>query len=154
MIMLKWMKYIRITMHTYHYFLLSLSLFLFCSCSHPAEYTSYFKEYQLLRTVDSSLYVRISFMPVDGDQKVWKLELGEYEDSLLVAKDAFYGAAEWQGSQGGCYWWTFAEPHIQDVISYRDSPSTLNFPPGYNIFYPQLADLLENDELVLFPVFK
>ena len=93
-------------------------------------------------------------MPVDGDQKVWKLELGEYEDSLLVAKDAFYGAAEWQGSQGGCYWWTFAETHIQNAISYREDTSTLYLPPGYEIFYPQLTNLLENDILALYPVVK
>lgn len=109
----------------------------------------------MLRTIDSSLYVRISFLIIDETEKIWKLELGEYEANTFVPLDAFYGAAEWQGSQGGCYWWTFAETHIQNAISYREDPSTLYLPPGYDIFYPSYEGILSDDGKVeLYPVVR
>ena len=139
-------------MRKYIPLILFFGMCLACSCSQLNESHSAFEEYQMLRTIDSSLYVRISYMAVTPTEKVWKLELGELKGDTFVAIDRFYGAREWQGSQGGCYWWTFAETHILDAISYCEESSAMYLPAGYELLYPQLEGIMTEDRVDLFPL--
>ncbi len=139
-------------MRKYAILVASVGLFVACSGSCRVEPHSAFEEYQMLRTVDSSLYVRISYIAVTPTGKVWKLELGEMKADTFETKDSFYGAREWQGSQGGCYWWTFAETHILDAICYCEESSAMYLPAGYEIFYPQLERIMTDDRVELLPL--